>query len=137
MFFRGLRCNIDRINNVVLKNIFSIFSYKMGTKMKVTLVVLLVITAVVSGAPQEAASSSSTPDDKSYSDLVSKSLRRFTRELYTNVSLVENGNFVFSPYSLHLAFSLLAMGAPEGSPTRKELVCTLPMPFLIFKIDAK
>ena len=50
------------------------------------------------------------------------SMRDFSQELFLKLSNVEKGNFVFSPVSLHMTLTILALGAPFRSKTRNELV---------------
>jgi hypothetical protein len=54
--------------------------------------------------------------------VVPRLLREFNRNVYQLLAASETGNFVYSPYSLHMALSLLCLGAPEESNTRKQLV---------------
>ena len=53
---------------------------------------------------------------------VADSMRDFHQKLFLKLSNVEKGNFVFSPVSLHMTLTILALGAPFRSKTRNELV---------------
>ena len=90
----------------------------METYLKI--VILFLAATSIFGAPQSLAEKEETSNESL--NLVTKSMRDFNKELYRKVAEVENGNFVFSPFSLHLALSILALGAPDGSATRAELV---------------
>jgi len=83
--------------------------------MKLLLVALL-LAVVIRGAPQ------SGPAEPEGLPLIPKAIRSFNRKLYQKLSKEEQGNFVYSPYSIHMAFSLLLLGAPLESSTRQELV---------------
>ena len=88
-------------------------------KLWIASLLLLFVVVVVRGAPQ---SGPAEPDDQS---LVPEAVRSYNRKLYQQLSKDERGNFVYSPYSIHMAFSLISLGAPLESSTRQELVNVL------------
>lgn len=49
-------------------------------------------------------------------------MRTFNAKMYKRMTEIEDGNIVYSPFSLHTALSLAYLGAPEGTPTSKELI---------------
>ena len=58
-----------------------------------------------------------TPVPLSYNQVI----RKFTQNLFVEVSLDQPDNFVCSPLSLHIALSMLTNGATDFSETKREL----------------
>ena len=83
----------------------------------IRIVLFWTLVLAILGAPQP-----KQEDNQNVGEAVPTAIRRFTRKMYFELAKKQRGNFVFSPYSIHMALSLLALGAPQGSKTRKELV---------------
>jgi len=56
---------------------------------------------------------------------VSQQVNRFSNNLYKKIAEVEDGNIIFSPFSLHTALSMAMEGSQNGSSTHQELAKAL------------
>ena len=99
--------------------LLTFFSSRFYSNMRLWIRSVLFLTLVLAilGAPQP-----NQEDNQNVGEAVPTAIRMFTRNMYFELAKKQKGNFVFSPYSIHMALSLLALGAPKGSKTRKELV---------------
>jgi len=111
------KCQYFIMYNVTKSSFNSFWKKKMNLWTFTTLCSSLVMFAAIQAAPQSPPASPGV-----VSNTVTNSLRAFNRKLYLKLSEGQTGNFVFSPFSLHMAFSLLSLGAPLESKTRSELV---------------
>ena len=46
-------------------------------------------------------------------------IKTFSNKLFTKLGHAENGNMVFSPYSIHTTMAMALAGSPEDSKTYK------------------
>jgi len=56
---------------------------------------------------------------------ISEHMNRFSTNLYNKMAEVEDGNIMFSPFSLHTALSMAMEGSKNGSKTHQELAKAL------------
>ena len=56
---------------------------------------------------------------------LSEQMNRFNHDLFKALAQVNDGNMVYSPFSLHAALGMVLIGAPSGSKTYQELAMAL------------
>ena len=69
---------------------------------------------------------------------LAKPIINFSNDLYKHLGKAENGNMVYSPYSIHAVMALALAGSPEDSDTYKQLTEVLKADKVTsqeFKID--
>ena len=57
--------------------------------------------------------------------LLRDSVNAFNNKMFQSLTAVESGNFVFSPFGLHVILSQAYVGAPSGTTTSDELAALL------------